>query len=270
MNDTQKNRTVRQKGYYKLINGDCLEVMKQIPDKSIDMILCDPPYGTIACKWDNIIPFDFLWKEYERIIKNNGAILLFGSGQFTHKLIYSNEKLYRYKWIWLKNKKGNFVNAKNRPMTSYEEIMVFSKGVTANGCKNKMKYFPQGLKSKKTVRVDKNGTRFGTMAGKRPSHKKTIISEYTNYPFDVLQFDCVTKAIHPTQKPVSLLEYLIKTYSNEKEIVLDNCMGSGSTGVACINTNRKFVGIELNEHYFNVSCDRIKQAYQEKQDYGEW
>lgn len=158
MNDTQKNRTVRQKGYYKLINGDCLEVMKQIPDKSIDMILCDPPYGT----------------------------------------------------------------------------------------------------------------RFGTMAGKRPSHKKTIISEYTNYPFDVLQFDCVTKAIHPTQKPVSLLEYLIKTYSNEKEIVLDNCMGSGSTGVACINTNRKFVGIELNEHYFNVSCDRIKQAYQEKQDYGEW
>lgn len=127
MNDTQKNRTVRQKGHYKLINGDCLEVMKQIPDKSIDMILCDPPYGTIACKWDNIIPFEFLWKEYERIIKNNGAILLFGSGQFTHKLIYSNEKLYRYKWIWFKNKKGNFVNAKNRPMTSYEEIMVFQK-----------------------------------------------------------------------------------------------------------------------------------------------
>ena len=243
-----------------LKQGDCLELMKEIPDGSIDMILCDLPYGTTASSWDKIIDFQELWKQYKRIIKDNGAIILFGSGQFTYKLISSNERLYRYKWIWFKSKKGNFVNAKNRPMTSYEEIMVFSKGTTANGSKNKMKYFPQGLIAKKTVRTDKSGTRFGTMAGKRPSHKQTIVSEYTNYPFDVLQFDSESKPMHPTQKPVALLEYLIKTYTNEGETVLDNCMGSGSTGVACINTNRNFIGFELDEKYFEIAKSRIENA----------
>ena len=240
--------------------GDCLELMKNIPDGSIDMILCDLPYGTTACKWDEIIDFNKLWKQYERIIKENGAIALFGSGQFTHKLITSNEKLYKYKWIWFKTKRGNFVNAKNRPMTAYEEIMMFSKGNTANGSIIRMNYFPQGLIPKVTVRCDKSGTRFGTMAGKRPSHKDTVVSEYTNYPFDVLQFDSVSKPVHPTQKPVALLEYLIKTYTNEGDIVLDNCMGSGSTCVAAVNTNRHYIGFELDEHYYEIAENRIEEA----------
>lgn len=225
--------------------------------QKIDMILCDLPYGTTASAWDRIIDFKLLWKEYERIIKDDGAICLFGSGQFTYKLIQSNENLYRYKWVWVKNKRGNFVNAKNRPMTAYEEIMIFSKGATANGSKNKMIYNPQGLIHKRTVRVDKSGTRFGTMAGKRPSHKEKIVSEYTNYPCDILNFNSVTRPLHPTQKPVELLEYLIRTYTNSCEIVLDNCMGSGSTGVACMNTGRKFIGIELEKKYFDIAKERI-------------
>lgn len=243
-----------------ILHGDCLELMRGIPEGSIDMILCDLPYGTTASNWDKIIDFKKMWSQYERIIKDDGAIVLFGSGQFTYKLIESNTKLYKYKWIWFKSKRGNFVNAKNRPMTAYEEIMVFSKGNTANGSKNKMKYYPQGIIAKKTVRHDKSGTRFGTMAGKRPSHRDTIISEYTNYPFDVLQFDSVSKQQHPTQKPVPLLEYLVKTYTNEGEIVLDNCMGSGSTGVACVNTGRKFIGMELDKQYFDIAVKRIEEA----------
>lgn len=235
--------------------------MKQIPDGSIDMILCDLPYGTTASTWDKIIDFRELWKQYERIITDNGAIALFGSGQFTYKLITSNEKLYKYKWVWFKTKRGNFVNAKNRPMTAYEEIMMFSKGNTANGSLIKMKYFPQGLIPKMTVRRDKNRTKFGTMAGKRPSHKETIVSEYTNYPFDVLQFDSVSNPVHPTQKPVPLLEYLIKTYTNHGETVLDNCMGSGSTGVACANTGRRFIGMEMDDNYFSKASERISDAF---------
>lgn len=243
----------------KLYKGDCLEIMKDIPDKSIDMILCDLPYGTTASSWDKIIDSDKLWNEYERIIKDNGAIVLFASGLFTNKLINSNDKLYRYKWIWFKTKRGNFVNAKNRPMTSYEEICVFSKGATANGSKIKMKYFPQGLKPIYKINNDKSGSRFGTMAGKRPSHKQITIQEWTNYPFDVLQFDSVGKPIHPTEKPIELLKYLIKTYTNEGETVLDNCMGSGSTGVACKHTNRNFIGIELDDNYFEIAKKRIEE-----------
>ena len=264
--DKQEIEKKQTRNICKLFNGDCLEVMKKIPDKSIDMILCDLPYGTTASNWDKIIDFEQLWNQYERIIKDNGAIALFGSGQFTYKLIASNEKMYKYKWIWFKTKRGNFVNAKNRPMTSYEEIMMFSKGNTANGSKIKMNYFPQGLVEKTTIRHDKSGTRFGTMAGKRPSHKETIVSEYTNYPFDVLQFKSVSKPVHPTQKPVDLLEYLIKTYTTEDGIVLDNCMGSGSTGVACVKTNRNFIGIELDENYFNIAKDRIENTQKEVVD----
>lgn len=248
----------------KLIHGDCLEKMKDIPDGSVDMVLCDLPYGTTASNWDKIIDSEKLWIEYERIIKNDGAICLFASGQFTNKLINSNEKLYRYKWIWFKTKRANFVNAKNRPMTSYEEICVFSKGVTANGCSNKMKYYPQGLIPIHKINKD-NGNRFGTMAGKRPSHKKTTIQEWTNYPFDVLQFNSVSKPIHPTEKPIALLEYLIKTYSNEGELILDNCMGSGSTGVAAVNTNRRFIGIEKDDNYFEIAKKRIGEAIKQKQ-----
>jgi site-specific DNA-methyltransferase (adenine-specific) len=244
--------------------GDCLELMKDIPDGSIDMILCDLPYGTTASAWDKNIDFCKLWEQYERIIKGGGAIALFGSGQFSYKLITSNEKLYKYKWIWFKSKRGNFVNAKNRPMTAYEEIMMFSNGNTANGSRLKMRYSPQGLVAKRTIRNDKSGTRFGTMAGKRPSHKQTVVSEYTNYPYDVLQFASVSKPIHPTEKPIALLEYLVKTYTNEGDLVLDNCMGSGSTGVACVNTGRDFIGIELDENYFDIAKNRIEEAQNRK------
>ena len=243
-----------------LFNGDCLEVMKSIPDKSVDMILCDLPYGTTESEWDKVIDFKKLWKEYLRIIKDVGAIALFGSGTFSYKVIQSNENLYKYKWIWFKNKRGNFVNAKNRPMTAYEEIMIFSKGNTANGSKVKMNYFPQGLIKKQSVRYDRSGTRFGTMAGKRPSQKSRIVSEYTNYPFDVLCIDSESKVVHPTQKPVELLEYLIKTYTNENEVVLDNCMGSGSTGVAAVKNHRDFIGIELDKKYFEIAKQRINEA----------
>jgi site-specific DNA-methyltransferase (adenine-specific) len=241
----------------KLYNGDCLEIMRQIPDKSIDLIVCDPPFGTIACEWDNILDFKEMWAQYERIIKDDRAIVLFGSGQFTYKLISSNEDLYRYKWLWYKSKRGNFVNAKNRPMTAYEEAMVFSKATTANGSKNKMLYNPQGLISKTTIRHD-NGTRFGTMAGKRPSHQEVTISEYTNYPCDVLEFESEGNPQHPTQKPVALIEYLIRTYSNEGDVVLDNCMGSGTTGVAAVKSKRSFIGIELDEGYFEIAKNRIE------------
>lgn len=244
--------------------GDCLELMKEIPDGSVDMILCDLPYGTTASSWDKIINLKEIWKHYERIINpNGGAIALFASGQFSYKLIASNEKLFKYKWIWLKSKRGNFVNAKNRPMTAYEEIMMFSKGNTANGSKIKMAYYPQGLIRKETVRKNKSGTRFGTMAGKRPSHKSEFVSEYTNYPCDVLIFNSVSKPVHSTEKPVALLEYLIKTYTNEGDTVLDNCMGSGSTGVACINTNRNFIGYELDEKYFEIAKQRLETANQQ-------
>lgn len=245
----------------KLLQGDCLELMKGIPDESIDMVLCDLPYGTTANKWDKILPAKILWGQYLIIIKPKGAIVLFASGQFTNKLINSQNDIYRYKWVWEKNRRGNFVNAKNRPMTSYEEICVFSKGITAN-TKNtdlKMNYYPQGLIEIKKIK--KHGdTQFGTMAGKRPSHKKVTVQKYTNYPSDILKFDCVSKPEHPTQKPLELLEYLIRTYTRENETVLDNTMGSGSTGVACVNTNRNFIGMELDEGYFKIAKERIKKA----------
>lgn len=243
-----------------LQQGDCLELMKNIPDGSVDMILCDLPYGTTASAWDKVIQSDKLWKQYRRIIKPQGAIALFASGQFTNKLINSQDDIYRYKWIWIKNRPGNFVNAKNRPMTKYEEICVFSDGITANTkhLERKMVYHPQGL-----VEINKAAkhcdTKFGTMAGKRKSQKKVTVQKFTNYPTDVLNFDVEYKPKHPTQKPVDLLEYLIKTYTNENNTVLDNCMGSGSTGVACVNTNRNFIGMELEEKYFKIAEQRIME-----------
>lgn len=247
-----------------IYNMDCIEGMRHIPDGSVDMILCDLPYGTTASKWDSIIDFEKLWEQYERVIKDTGAIVLTASGSFTHKLINSNEKLYKYKWIWVKTKKGNFVNAKNRPMTSFEEVLVFSKGNTANGSNVKMEYNPQGLIPCHKVNVD-NGSRFGSMAGKRPSHKKVTVQKFTNYPSDVLYFDSVGKPEHPTQKPVDLFEYLIKTYTQEGDIVLDSCIGSGTTAVACINTDRQYIGFELEEKYFNIAENRIAEAKEVKE-----
>jgi site-specific DNA-methyltransferase (adenine-specific) len=243
--------------------GDCLELMKQIPDGSIDLILCDLPYGTTACKWDTVIPFEPLWEQYERIIKDNGAICLFGSEPFSTLLRYSNLKMYKYDWVWVKNNAVGFVNAKLKPMNKHEIISTFSRGKTSNGNSNNMPYYPQGL-----IPFNKE-VRSGNKKGKdntywRPSLKSSneggYIQQYTNYPTTVLQFDKVSKAVHPTQKPVALLEYLIKTYTNEGEVVLDNCMGSGSTCVAAINTNRHYIGFELDENYFGIAKQRIREA----------
>lgn len=235
--------------------------MKDIPDKSVDMILCDLPFGITSSKWDKVIPFEPLWEQYKRIIKINGAICLFGAEPFASKLRTSNTKWFKYDWVWIKNNAVGFVNAKLKPMNKHEVICVFSEGKTSNGNKNNMPYFPQGL-----IPYNKE-SRSGNKKGKdntywRPSLKSSneggYIQEFTNYPTTVLQFNKVQKAVHPTQKPVPLLEYLIKTYTNEGETVLDNCMGSGSTGVACVNTNRSFIGIELNQKYYNLAKERIK------------
>lgn len=245
----------------KLIHGDCLEKMNGIPDKSIDMILCDLPYGTTACKWDVVIPFEPLWEQYKRIIKDNGAIVLTASQPFTTKLISSNESLFKYEFIWIKNKPTGFINAKNAPLKKHENVLVFSKGKTANCNKNNMIYNPQGLieinKFKKS-KYDKND-----ILGTRPCRKNDgYMQKYSNYPTSILEFNGEANPVHPTQKPVSLLEYLIKTYTLEGETVLDNCIGSGSTGIACLNTNRNFIGIEKDDKYFEIAKKRIEEAQQ--------
>lgn len=246
-----------------LKHGDCLELMKDIPDGSIDMILCDLPYGTTACKWDTVIPFDLLWQEYNRIINGNGAIVLFGTEPFSTELRHSNMEMFKYDWVWVKNNAVGFVNAKLKPMNKHEIISVFSRGKTSNGNKSNMPYFPQGL-----IPFNKE-VRSGNKKGKdntywRPSLKSSneggYVQQFTNYPTTVLHFDKVPKAVHPTQKPVELLEYLVKTYTKPSEVVLDNCMGSGSTGVACVNTGRSFIGMELDEGYFEIAKKRIEEA----------
>lgn len=243
---------------YKLLKGDCLELMKELPDKNIDMILCDLPYGTTACRWDNIIPFKPLWEQYTRLIKDNGAIVLFGCEPFSSKLRVSNLKLYKYDWKWIKESATGFQTVKTQPMRKYEDIMIFSKGTIASGSKRNMVYNPQNLiEINKIKKVAKKPE----YIGKRPNQDgKTYIAKYTNYPVNLLKFNRDKNKIHPTQKPVALLEYLIKTYTNENETVLDNCMGSGSTGVACINTNRKFIGIEKDETYFKIAEERINST----------
>ena len=245
-----------------LQQGDCLELMKNIPDKSIDMILCDLPYGTTACKWDNVIPFEPLWEQYNRIIKDNGAIVLFGSEPFSTLLRSSNIQIYKYDWIWIKSSGScsGFVHAKNMPLKKHELISIFSKGAMGHKSQlgdRRMQYNPQGLIYKPTRET--SNKKFGSTVGKRPSQVDEYIREYTNYPTSILEFKN-ERGFHPTQKPVALLEYLIKTYTNEGETVLDNCMGSGSTGVACVNTGRSFIGMELNEEYFNIAKQRIEQT----------
>ena len=245
-----------------LIHGDCLEKMKDIPDKSIDMILCDLPYGTTACKWDTVIPFEPLWEQYERVIKDNGAIVLTASQPFTTSLISSNMKHFKYCWYWIKSKPNGFQHAKNRPMTKVEEVCVFSKAPMGHKSllgTRRMVYNPQGVRpsGKKTISKDMHGR----ILGARPNQVGREYESYTGFPHNVLEFPNMTgkQAIHPTQKPVALFEYLIKTYTNEGETVLDNCMGSGSTGIACINTNRNFIGIEKDDKYFEIAKKRIKE-----------
>lgn len=234
--------------------GDCLKLMKEIPDRSIDMILCDLPYGTTACKWDSVIPFEPLWEQYKRIIKDNGAIVLFGSEPFSTELRHSNMKMFKYDWIWEKTKASGFLNAKKSPLRAHEVISVFYK--------NQPTYNPQysfGHKPYKKINVSDGATSVYGKIDKTGIVEKS--KDGRRYPRSVIKFSNPNnKTIHPTQKPVALLEYLIKTYTNEGETVLDNCMGSGSTGIACINTNRNFIGYELDEKYFEIAEKRINEA----------
>ena len=240
-----------------LIQGDCLEKMKDIPDKSIDMILCDLPYGTTACKWDSVIPFEPLWEQYRRIAKPNAAIVLTASQPFTTALIASNMREFRYCWYWKKSVGSGFQNAKRQPLRLIEEAAVFYG--------KPPQYIPQGLVRIDAPRVNKIAAADSIVGGTSGrGGLRTVgnewVQEFTNYPRNVLEFPApMAGRQHPTQKPVALMEYLIKTYTLEGETVLDNCMGSGSTGVACKNLNRNFIGIELDPEYFKIAEKRINE-----------
>lgn len=292
---------------YSLYQGECLEVMDKLIEQGVkvDAIITDPPYGTTACKWDSIIPFnrhieiennhgkkqimyendyilqqfkttnksyqyildkfneqakDGMWERLNKLIKSNGAIVLFGSEPFSSALRMSNLNDFRYDWYWIKNTSCDFIMAKNKPMNRNENILVFSKGKFGIGVKNKMVYNPQGL-----TNVNKiiKGTNVGGGKDQRPNRKLKEVEytqEFTNYPKNILEFNKDKETFHPTQKPILLMEYLIKTYTLENEVILDFTMGSGSTGVGCIKTDRKFIGIEKDNTYFNISKERIKNT----------
>ena len=251
-----------------LFHGDCLHKMKNIPDDSVHLILCDLPYGTTKCKWDTIIDLPDLWKEYKRIlVKPTGVIVLFGQQPFTTKLISSNYEWFKYNFIWKKNKTTQFLLANYRPMKCTEDICVFSPGGAAAASRHKgnMTYNPQNLKPV-SIKKKNSEKRIGKMLNQShhlgPNNKLISNQEYeqkfTNYPNELLEFDIEYDTIHETQKPVKLIEYLLNTFSNEQETVLDNTMGSGTTGIGCINKNRKFIGIEIEKKYFDLSVKRIK------------
>jgi len=240
----------------KLLHGNCLELMKTLPDRSIDSIIADPPYGTTSCKWDSVIPLEPMWEQLNRIIKPYGAIVLFGSQPFTSILVSSNLKGFKHEWIWIKNRGSNFASVKYQPMKEHESILVFSK----NG--KKVTYNPIKEERKGTGSSRVNYTFNGSNTGKRDvmsnfkdnriNHKGSEL----RFPSSLQKFNTQV-GLHPTQKPVALMEYLVKTYTNEGETILDFTMGSGSTGVACVNTNRNFIGIELEEKYYQIAKNRI-------------
>jgi site-specific DNA-methyltransferase (adenine-specific) len=245
----------------KLFNDDCLKILPTIPDNSIDLVLTDPPYGTTQCKWDSVIPFEPMWKELKRVIKDNTAIAIFGTEPFSSYLRLSNLSWFKYDWIWNKNSSTGFMNAKLRPMNTIELISIFSNGRTSPNKISNMVYNPQGLIEHNKIaksgnKPNKENSKFRENSS--PANKDGYIQKYTNYPKNYLEFGYQKKAIHPTQKPVALLEYLIKTYTNENDTILDFTMGSGSTGVACKNTNRNFIGIEKDEKYFEIAKKRIE------------
>ena len=227
-----------------LINDDCLKVLPTLESNSVDLILTDPPYGTTACKWDSVIPFEPMWSQLKRVIKDNGAIALFGSEPFSSNLRMSNIKDYKYDWVWNKKAFSNQMMAKKQPLRIVENIIIFNSKI----------YKPQNLK--KINKITKQGSKITDNIG-GGIREKQYLQEYTNYPRNILEFSKDRPSEHPTQKPVALLEYLIKTYTNENDTVLDFTMGSGSTGVACNNTNRNFIGIESNKDYFDIADKRI-------------
>lgn len=235
---------------FQLYRGDCLDVMKDIPDGSVDMILTDPPYGTTQCKWDSIIPLEPMWAQLKRIIKPNGAIVMTAAQPFSSILGASNVEDLRYSWVWEKTSATGHLNAKKMPMKNHEDVMVFYK--------KQPTYNPQGIQRfGKTTRRGGNGGCYGKSGAEN-------FQEFTNYPRTIQKFQSEGKTTHPTQKPVALMEYLIKTYTSDGETVLDFTMGSGTTGVACGNTGRKFIGIELDRDYYHIARKRIAEAYKTK------
>lgn len=226
----------------RLIRAECLAAMAALPDGSIDLVLCDLPYGTTQNKWDTVIPFDLLWAQYRRICK--GPIVLTASQPFTSALVMSNPDWFRYAWVWEKSSATGHLNAKRMPMKLHEDILVFSREAAP--------YFPQGLQPfNKVTRRGNNGTNFGASGTEN-------FQEFTNYPRSIIRFANDTKPVHPTQKPVALMEYLVLTYTEAGGLVLDNCMGSGSTGVACLRAGRKFIGIEQDASYFDFALRRLQ------------
>lgn len=241
-----------------IIHGDCLEVMPSIPDKSVDMILCDLPYGTTACKWDTIIPFEPLWEQYRRVIKDNGAIVLTASQPFTSALVMSNIKMFKYSYVWIKNLTSNFLNAKKQPLRKFEDVLIFytSQPIYNPLLKEKKK---ESIRWNNIEKKGHNGSTYGKVKEKHLRYEFREIPLDMQYPDNVLNINQLhrTTNIHPTQKPVALFEYLIKTYTNENETVLDNCSGSGTTAIACINTNRNYICIEKDKTYFDLSVERV-------------
>ncbi len=261
--------------------GDCLLEMNKIEDHSVDLILCDLPYGTTDRKgiedkgdnrllaWDTVIPLDKLWEQYRRVLKSNGAVVLTADQPFTSQLIVSNINWFKYEWIWKKRKTTGFLHANYRPMKQTEDIVVFSPAGAAAASRNggNMTYNPQGLIEKR-VKKKNSAKRLGKFLhnpehmgeGNKLLHETEYEQKYTNYPSEIIEFTLDKNVVHPTQKPVALMEYLIRTYTNEGEVVLDNCMGSGTTGVACVNTNREFIGIERDQGYFKAALNRISSV----------
>ena len=246
-----------------IVHGDCLDVMPHIPDKSVDMILADPPYGTTACKWDSIIPLKPMWEQLKRIIKPNGAIVITASQPFTTTLISSNLGMFKYEWIWEKSKAGNFVNANNTPLKLHENVCVFSYGTCANRSLNRMNYNPQDVTDvhKKWNRPQKYSSDHNYS---RPSHSLNRIISKENFPSSVIKIGSEHNPSHPTQKPVKLFEYLIKTYTNPEETILDFSVGSGTTAIAAENTDRKWIAIEKDKDIFNTAAQRITESIKQK------
>ena len=259
----------------KLIRDDCLKQMKNIEDNAIDLILCDLPYGTLArgyrdqkAKWDKNINLELLFKEYKRIIKYDGIICLFGVQPFTSDLIQYGKDIYRYSWIWKKNSATGFLNANYKPLSITEDIIIFSKASVGSASKNPIRYYPQGIIPVNKKKKNNPNSKFRENVGSPSKNNilnsdKEYVQKYTNYPNTMLEFSRDKEHFHPTQKPVELLKYLIKTYTKENELVLDNTMGSASTGVACLETNRNFIGIEKDDKYFDIAVNRINTYVKE-------
>ena len=276
---------------YWLMEGNCLDRMKEIPDHSVDMILCDLPYGVTHCEWDSVIPFDRLWEQYQRVLKPYGNCLLFGTQPFISDVINSNRQSFSHVWYWIKNSVTGALNARRQPLRCIEEVAVFvcnipsktfgegyskareylreQKRLSGLSCQQlrdldgpmpkveerKAVYNPQGVRELRKEKVKRNQSK--SIWGERKSD--TYTQKMTGYPRHILRFDTDVTRLHPTQKPVDMLAYLIRTYSDDDAVVLDNCMGSGSTGAACAKTGRRFIGIEMDPHYFEVSCNRIEK-----------